>query len=63
MKETMKYEVAVQELETIVHEIEQGTLELDAIVSKLKRAKYLLSLCRQRLTDADVAIREVIEGE
>ena len=47
MDENMKYETAMKEIESIVAEMESGTLELDTLTEKLKRAQTLIQLCKK----------------
>ena len=48
MKE-MKYEDAVQQLESIVDKMERGELDVDSMAAQLKQAQALVKLCKQKL--------------
>ena len=45
MKEEMKYEEAMQRLETIVSQIENDELGIDELTARLKEAKQMLKTC------------------
>ena len=63
MDENMKYETAMKEIESIVAEMESGTLELDSLTEKLKRAQTLIQLCKKRLTDTDNEVKRILDSQ
>ena len=63
MDENMKYETAMKEIESIVAEMESGTLELDTLTEKLKRAQTLIQLCKKRLTDTDNEVKRILDRQ
>lgn len=63
MDENMKYETAMKEIESIVAEMESGTLELDTLTEKLKRAQTLVQLCKKRLTDTDNEVKRILDSQ
>ena len=63
MDENMKYETARKEIESIVVEMESGTLELDTLTEKLKRAQTLIQLCKKRLTDTDNEVKRILDSQ
>lgn len=63
MDENMKYESAMKEIESIVAEMESGTLELDTLTEKLKRAQTLIQLCKKRLTDTDNEVKRILDSQ
>lgn len=50
------FEQAMNELEELVHALEDGTLPLDLLVEKYERGAGLLTVCRQRLDTAQQRI-------
>lgn len=60
MDENVKYETAMKEIETLVAEMESGTLELDTLTTKLKRAQSLIELCKKRLTDTENEVKKIL---
>ncbi|MBO6297121.1 MAG: exodeoxyribonuclease VII small subunit [Prevotella sp.] len=63
MKEEMKYEEAMQRLETIVSQIENDELGIDELTARLKEAKQMLKTCRDKLTKTDKEIRKLLDKE
>ena len=60
--EDITYADAVAELETILHEIETGETDIDVLSGKVKRALFLIQLCRSRLRHTDDEVRKLIAG-
>ena len=56
----MKYEEALQELETIVRKMENDELDIDALTNQLKRAQQLIKLCKDKLTKTDEEIKKIL---
>jgi len=66
MSEKMQYTEAFAELQAIVSEIEQGEISVDTLSEKVKRAAYLIGVCRKQLraTEEDVnAILKELEKD
>ena len=63
IKENIKYEEAVQQLENIVQKLENGELNIDELSNELKKAQKLISLCRQRLTKTDEEIQKILDDK
>ncbi len=61
MKETMKYEEAFRELETIVNQIEDGETSLDELSEKIKRASQLLKFCKSKLISTQQDVEEILK--
>ena len=56
----MKYEEAVNQLEHIVHQMENGELDIDQMSEQLKKAQQLVKLCRDKLTKTDEEIQKIL---
>ena len=63
MDENMKYETAMKEIESIVAEMESGTLELDTLTEKLKRAQTLIQLCKKRLPATHNEVERILDSQ
>lgn len=63
IKENIKYEEAVHQLENIVQKLENGELNIDELSNELKKAQKLISLCRQRLTKTDEEIQKILNDK
>ncbi len=58
MSETMKYEEAMAQLETIVRKMESNELDIDEIAAQLKTAQRLIKFCRDKLTKTEAELLE-----
>lgn len=59
----MKYEEAIQQLETIVSQIEKNELDIDQLADRLKEAKKLITLCKDKLYKTDEKIKALLDAE
>lgn len=62
MKE-MKYEDAVQQLESIVDKMERGELDVDSMAAQLKQVQALVKLCKQKLKHTDDEIQKLLANQ
>ena len=62
-KEAIKYEEAVRQLEQIVTRLEDGELNIDELSDELKKARKLITLCKQRLTKTDEEIQKILKDQ
>lgn len=62
MKE-VNYEEAVHQLENIVEKMERGELDVDSMVSQLKRAQELVKLCKKKLKHTDDEIQKLLSDQ
>ena len=60
MKEELKYEAAMAELQSIVHKMENDELDIDQMTEQLKRAQELIKLCKDKLTKTDAEIKKIL---
>ena len=60
MKEEMKYEAAMAELQSIVRKMENDELDIDQMTEQLKRAQQLIKLCKDKLTKTDTEIKKIL---
>lgn len=56
----MKYEEAIKELEAIVSQIEKNELDIDQLTERLKDAKELVKLCKDKLYKTDEEIKAIL---
>lgn len=63
MKENIKYEEAVRQLEQIVDKMENGELDIDMMTDQLKEAQKLIKFCKDRLTKTDEEITRILGEE
>ena len=56
------YEVAMEELDQLVAQLESGALPLDALLSSYQRGAVLLQYCRERLLAVEDQIKVLDDG-
>ncbi len=59
----MKFETALAELESLVHSMEDGKLELEDSIAAYRRGMALMKHCQAQLADAEQQIRMLENGE
>lgn len=62
-KSQLTYEKAIEELETIVRQLESGQLELDSLTPQLKRAQTLFIFCQSHLKKVSEDIQKLLDNE
>ena len=61
MSDSPDYKDAIEEIESIVDEIENETVDVDMLTEKIKRAAFLIKYCKQKLRNSDDEIRKVLD--
>ena len=61
MSNEPNYTEAFQELQEIVSEIEQGEISVDELSEKVKRAAYLIRICKSKLTSTEEDVNKILE--
>jgi len=59
-KETISYDAAVQEIESILEKIENGDLGVDELAEKVSRVTHLLKTCRNKLYKTEEQIDKIL---
>jgi exodeoxyribonuclease VII small subunit len=60
--DALTFEKALEELEALVHRMEDGKLPLEESLAAYQRGTELLKFCESRLADAQARI-SILEGE
>ncbi|UCG79151.1 MAG: exodeoxyribonuclease VII small subunit [Nitrospirota bacterium] len=60
-KKQIKYKEAFDEIEAIIAEIEDETIDIDELASKVKRASELIKFCRSKLMKTEKEVKKVLE--
>lgn len=60
---TLSFEEALQELETVVKQIEDKQTTLDQAIELFKRGSQLSKICEGRLQDAQSRIKQLVGDE
>ena len=61
MSEQINYTDAFEELQTIVARIEEGEITIDELSEKVKRAAFLISICKTKLTTTEEDINKILK--
>lgn len=57
--ETPGYAAALTELDAILRELEGSDVDVDRLADRVERASELISLCREKISNAQIKIEEV----
>lgn len=57
----MNYTEAFEELQLIVSEIEEGTITVDILAEKVKRAGELIRVCKEKLTSTEKDVNAILK--
>lgn len=55
-KAPFSYESALQELQNIVQQLQEGNISMDELAERARRAAELIRLCRERLRDLETEV-------
>ena len=61
MEKKKTYEAAYEELQEIVNEIETGTIGVDELGEKVKRAGELIRFCKDKLLKTEQEVNGVLK--
>ncbi len=62
-KKEISYSEAAAEIEQILLELENGEPDVDELTEKVKRASFLIKLCKTRLKSTEEAVDKVLKDE
>ena len=57
----LSYTQAVKRLDEILERIERGEVDIDELSALVEEAANLLSLCRKKLTQAEMQVKRITE--
>lgn len=60
-KADLSYSQAVSRLEEILERIERGEVDIDELSAMVEEAAELVSLCRKKLTEAEMQVKRITE--
>lgn len=61
IKKSVSYKEAMLEIESILHSIENGELDVDQLSEKVKRVSYLVTYCREKLHNTEDEIEKILK--
>jgi len=59
-KEKLSYESAFEELQSIVNAIDNESVSVDELATKVERASELIKFCSKKLRDTESAVDQII---
>ena len=59
-EEELSYSTAVSELDQILAELEDDSLDVDILGDRVKRASELISFCREPITSAQTQVEQIV---
>ncbi|MCD4834777.1 MAG: exodeoxyribonuclease VII small subunit [Bacteroidales bacterium] len=60
-KKDISYNDAIEEIEKILHQIENEELDIDILSEKVKRVSTLLKLCKKKLHQTENEVQKILE--
>ena len=60
LNENMKYGQAIERIEEIVNDIEQGKLDIDSVTASIKEAQQLIQICKNKLLKTEEEVNKII---
>ena len=57
----LSFEESLEELETIVHNLENGDIPLDEAIDEFKNAMELVKVCNEKLNSAEESIAKIVK--
>lgn len=61
MNEKPGYTEAFEELQNIVSEIEEGQITVDELSAKVKRAAFLIKICKNKLSSTEEDVNKILK--
>ena len=61
MNDQPNYTEAFEELQQIVSEIEEGHISVDELSEKVKRAAYLINICKTKLSTTEEDVNRILK--
>ncbi len=59
--ENLSFEKSLEKLESIVHELESGNIELECAIEKYTEAMNLVKSCSEKLNEATKKVNKILE--
>ncbi len=60
-KKIIKYKEAVQELNSILEELESENIDVDEVSQKVKKAVDLIKVCRDKIDKTEMEVRKIVK--
>jgi len=63
MQEELTYELAMQKLEEMARQMEQGEIGIDEMAERLREAQKLMKYCQEKLYEAEKNCKSLLSVE
>lgn len=63
MAKKMTYNSALEEINIILKEIENGEIDVDSLEQKLLKAKELFNYCEDKLHNAEKSVNQILDEQ
>ena len=60
--EDLRFGEAIEELESILSQVEAEEIDIDELADQLKMAAELLELCRSKIRRAEVEVTQIVQA-
>jgi exodeoxyribonuclease VII small subunit len=60
-EERMTYEKAYEELEAIMHDLQEDKISVDELTAKVKRAAELITFCNDMLRSTEAEVNKIVK--
>jgi exodeoxyribonuclease VII small subunit len=61
MEKPKTYQEAFEELQLLVHKMENAEIPVDELAEMIKRATLLINICKKKLTDAEEEVKSLLK--
>lgn len=58
----IRYIEAMEELESLLEEIDNDGVDLDELAIKVERASKLITVCRDKIENTEMQVKAIIDG-
>jgi len=63
VKKSITYTEAMNEIETIISQIEEGDLDVDLLSEKVKRVTELIRICKEKLYKTEEEVKKILSAD
>ncbi|MFC1515100.1 exodeoxyribonuclease VII small subunit [Candidatus Omnitrophota bacterium] len=60
-KKPLKYRDAVDELNAILEDLQQESVDVDELSTKVRRATELIALCKQKIQKTELEVKKILK--
>lgn len=60
-KKPVKYSEAIEELNSILRDLESERIDVDEVSLKVKRATELIKVCREKIEHTELEVRKIVK--